>query len=65
MFGLSLPELLVILLVVLVLFGGYENIPEMARNLRKSLWEFRKGLKDPGEDKGRGRSGAGLQSGGK
>ena len=63
MFGLSLPELLMILLVILLLFGGYKNIPELARNLGKSLGAFKKGLKDPGEDEGREKSGPGAQSG--
>jgi sec-independent protein translocase protein TatA len=45
------PELLIILIVVLVLFGG-AKIPELARSLGKAKSEFEKGAR--GEDKGTG-----------
>jgi sec-independent protein translocase protein TatA len=42
-FGMpGLPELLIILLVVVVLFGA-KRLPELARGLGSSLKEFRKG----------------------
>lgn len=41
------PELLVILLVVVLLFGG-EKIPEIARATGESIGEFKKGI-DEGE----------------
>lgn len=37
------PEALVILVVILVLFGG-SQIPKMARNLGQAQKEFKKGL---------------------
>ena len=45
MFGLSPVELLVILFVVLVLFGG-KKLPELARGLGKGLKEFKKAQKE-------------------
>lgn len=46
-FGLSPIEILVILLVVLLLFGN--RLPNLMRNLGKSVVEFKKGMKDEGE----------------
>ncbi len=42
---LGTPELLVILLVVLLLFGA-KRLPEVAKGLGRSVKEFRTGLKD-------------------
>ena len=42
------PELLIILAVVLVLFGG-KKLPELARSLGKAKQEFQDGLDDKGE----------------
>lgn len=39
------PEALVVLVVILVLFGG-SQIPKMARNLGQAQREFKKGLSD-------------------
>ncbi len=46
--GLGLPELLVILVIVVVLFGA-SRLPRIAKSLGSSAKEFRKGL-DEGED---------------
>ena len=46
MFG-RVEELLVVLLIVLVLFGG-KKIPELARNMGQSVREVKKGFS--GED---------------
>ena len=39
----GLPEILLILLAVIILFGG-KKIPELARGLGKGLKEFKKAL---------------------
>lgn len=41
MFGIGYPELLIIFLIVLLLFGG-RKIPEIARGLGKGIREFKK-----------------------
>lgn len=51
MFGLGYQELLLILVIVLVLFGG-SKLPALAKSLGKSLQEFKKGVAaDPDEDR--------------
>jgi len=46
--GLGAPELIIILLVVVLLFGA-KKLPELARSLGKSVSEFKKG-KDEGNE---------------
>ena len=43
--NIGFPELLVILLIVLLLFGA-TRLPEIARSLGKSIQEFKKGVKE-------------------
>ncbi len=56
MFGIGLPELLVILLVCLLLFGA-NRLPDIGRSLGEGIREFKKSMKDdsseskPKEDK--------------
>lgn len=40
MFGIGPPELLVIFLIILILFGA-KRLPELARSLGKSIGEFK------------------------
>ena len=42
------PELLLILLVVVLIFGA-SRVPAIAENLAKGIKSFKKGLKDEGE----------------
>jgi sec-independent protein translocase protein TatA len=44
--NLGAPELLIVLLVILVLFGG-AKLPKLARSMGQAQSEFKKGLKDP------------------
>ena len=50
MFGLGTQELLVILVIVLVMFGG-SKLPEIARSLGKSMNEFKKGVNEGSSEK--------------
>ena len=45
MFGLGAQELIVILLIGLVLFGG-AKIPELGRSLGQAIREFKKGAEE-------------------
>lgn len=45
MFGIGLPELLIILLVCLLLFGA-NRLPDIGRSLGDGLREFKKAIKD-------------------
>lgn len=48
MFGLGSSELVIIVLVIFVLFGGGKKIPELFSGLGKGIRSFRKSLN--GED---------------
>ena len=43
------PEIIVILLIVLLLFGA-KRLPELARSLGQGVKEFRKSVKEISED---------------
>lgn len=47
--NLGAPELLIILLVVLVLFGG-AKLPKLARSLGQAQSEFKRGLSERPDD---------------
>ena len=46
---IGMPEILIILVVVLLLFGG-KKIPELMRGLGSGIKEFKDASKDPNND---------------
>jgi sec-independent protein translocase protein TatA len=46
MFGLGTQELMLILAIALVLFGG-AKIPELGRSLGQAIREFKRGIEAP------------------
>jgi len=47
--SLGIWEILIILAIVLLLFGG-KKLPELARGLGQSAKEFKRGLQDEGDE---------------
>jgi sec-independent protein translocase protein TatA len=47
--SIGLPELLIILAVLVMVFGA-KRLPDIARSLGRSSKEFKKGMKDGAED---------------
>ena len=52
MFGIGLPELLVIFLVCLLLFGA-NRLPEIGKSLGDGIREFKKALKESSDGSSR------------
>ena len=50
MFGLGLPEILLILVIALLIFGA-AKLPEIGRSLGKALSEFKKGTQEFSQEK--------------
>jgi len=46
MFDIGAPELILILVIVLVLFGG-KKLPELSKSIGEAIRELRKGLQSP------------------
>jgi sec-independent protein translocase protein TatA len=49
MFGLGIPELLLILLAVLLLFGS-AKLPQLGKAMGETIRTFRKALREPQAD---------------
>ncbi len=49
MFGVGLPELLIILLVCLLLFGA-NRLPDIGKSLGEGIREFKRAMKDDSGD---------------
>jgi sec-independent protein translocase protein TatA len=47
--GVGLQEILLILLILVILFGG-RKIPELARGLGRGVSEFKRGMHDTSSD---------------
>ena len=48
MFGIGMPELLVILVIILIIFGA-GKLPEIGEGLGRGIRNFRKAVKAPDE----------------
>jgi sec-independent protein translocase protein TatA len=49
MFGLGMPELLIVLVIVLVIFGA-SRLPQLGEGLGKAIKGFKKGISDSPDD---------------
>lgn len=48
MFGIGIPELLIILVIVLIIFGA-NKLPEIGSGMGKAIKNFRKATSEPEE----------------
>jgi sec-independent protein translocase protein TatA len=46
MFGIGMPELLVIMVIVLIIFGA-GKLPEIGSTIGKSIKDFKKAMEEP------------------
>lgn len=49
MFGIGTQELILILIIVLLLFGG-KKLPELSKNIGEAVRELRKGINGDSDD---------------
>jgi len=48
MFGIGMPELVIILVIVMIIFGA-NKLPQMGAGLAKGIRNFKKGMNDKEE----------------
>jgi sec-independent protein translocase protein TatA len=48
--GISPAQLIIVLVIALILFGGAKKIPEIARSLGKAKGEFKKGMEENAQE---------------
>jgi len=48
MFGIGMPELIIILVIALLIFGA-SRLPEIGSGVGKAIRNFKKGVKEPPE----------------
>ncbi len=47
MFGVGVQEMLVVLVIALIVFGG-KNLPQIGANMGRAIINFKKGINDSG-----------------
>ncbi|MBW1615143.1 MAG: twin-arginine translocase TatA/TatE family subunit [Deltaproteobacteria bacterium] len=50
MFGIGMPELLIILVIIMIIFGA-GKLPEIGAGLGKGIKNFKKATSEPKQDK--------------
>ena len=50
MFGLGMPELLIVLVIVVIIFGA-SRLPQLGEGLGKAIKGFKKGISEANEEK--------------
>ncbi len=54
MFGLGMPELIIILVIALIIFGA-GKLPEIGSSLGRAITGFKRALTEPPEDEEKGK----------